>query len=247
MVSGRTRGKGKSGAVLARRKAALERAASRMAGQRREAEEAEAKRLRREAALDELVADFELAVEEEAAVVAEVEEEVARVRERGRVRINEARVAAARVVWAMGEAGETVAGCGQRLGVGVERVKELRRLARAGLAGEGSVSVAAGKVRGDVSGNAAVSRETAGGPGEGQQAGGGRGPGQVGVVSRGPGAASVAAPPVTAPVTPTPPVPVDAPARSAGPGVVSPGAPAGPSGAPGGGGGVRPGWPESSR
>lgn len=48
-----------------------------------------------------------------------------RVRARG-----EARVRAARVVVAMGGVGETVAGCGRRLGVSAERVKELRRLAR---------------------------------------------------------------------------------------------------------------------
>ncbi|RNF81165.1 hypothetical protein EEJ42_47000, partial [Streptomyces botrytidirepellens] len=138
MVAGsRTKGKGKNSEMLARRKAALERAALRVAEQRRAAEEAEAQRLRQEAAFDELVADFELAVEDERSVAAGVEEEVRRVRERGQVRIDEARVAAARVVLAMGEAGETVAGCGRRLGVGVERVKELRRLGREDLAGEG--------------------------------------------------------------------------------------------------------------
>ncbi|MGY5106656.1 hypothetical protein [Streptomyces sp. 900105245] len=133
-----SRSRGKNSEVLARRRAALERAASRMAEERRAAAQAEAERLRREAAFDELVADFELAVQDEQAVAAEVEEEVRRVRERGRLRIDEARVAAARVVWAMGEAGETVAGCGRRLGVGVERVKELRRLGREAAAGVGA-------------------------------------------------------------------------------------------------------------
>ncbi|MEU6106498.1 hypothetical protein [Streptomyces flaveolus] len=124
MAVSRTKGVGKSGGRLARRKAALERVAE----QRRAAAEAEAERLRREAAFDELVADFELAVEDEQAVVAAVEEEeVRRVRERGRVRVAEARAVAARIVVAMGDAGETVAGCGRRLGVGVERVRELRR------------------------------------------------------------------------------------------------------------------------
>ncbi len=61
-----------------------------------------------------------------------------RVRERGRVRIYEARVAAARVVLAMGEARETVAGCGRRLGVETEKVKELRRLGREAAAGAGA-------------------------------------------------------------------------------------------------------------
>ncbi|MFE0440106.1 hypothetical protein ACFW2K_34870 [Streptomyces nigra] len=129
-TSSRTTGKGKNSAMLARRKAALGRAAERMAERRRQAQEAEARRLRREAVFDELVADFELAVEDEAAAVAAVEEEIARVRERGQVRIGAAKVAAARIVLAMGEAGETMAGCALRLGVGVERVKELRRLAR---------------------------------------------------------------------------------------------------------------------
>ncbi|MEU7306300.1 hypothetical protein ABZ623_40250, partial [Streptomyces sp. NPDC007206] len=130
MAGSRSKSRGKSSEVLARRKAALERAASRMAEQRRAAAEAEAVRLRREAAFDELAADFELAVQDEQTVAAAVEEEVRRVRERGRLRIDEARLVAARVVLAMGEAGETVAGCGRRLGVGTERVKELRRLGR---------------------------------------------------------------------------------------------------------------------
>ncbi|WP_405968894.1 hypothetical protein OG613_49140 (plasmid) [Streptomyces sp. NBC_00015] len=141
VAESRTKGKGKANGMLARRKAALERAASRVAEQRRAAAEAEAARLRQEAAFDEMVADFELAVEDEQAVAAEVEEEVRRVRERGQVRIDEARMAAARVVVAMGK-DETVAGCGRRLGVGVERVKELRRLGREDLGGEGSDAVA---------------------------------------------------------------------------------------------------------
>lgn len=242
MASSRTKGKGKNSAVLTRRKAALERAAERMAERRRAAEEAEAQRLRQEAAFDELVADFELAVEDETAAAAEVEEEVARVRERGQVRIDAAKVAAARVVLAMGEAGETVAGCGLRLGVGVERVKELRRLGREDLAAGGSAS-APEKVKADatgktaVAGKAAVPQGTAGGE---QRRDGGGVPGQAGAVSPSGGAAPVAAPRVTAPAAP--PVPAAAP-----PGVPSTGVPAGPSGAPGGGGGARPGWPESSR
>ncbi|GJF24614.1 hypothetical protein SHO565_51780 [Streptomyces sp. HO565] len=127
VAESRTKGVGKSGGRLARRKTALERAAERVAEQRQAAAEAEAERLRREAAFDELVADFELAVEDEQAVVAAVEEEVRRVRERGRVRVAEARAVAARIVVAMGDAGESVAGCGRRLGVTVERVRELRR------------------------------------------------------------------------------------------------------------------------
>jgi hypothetical protein len=247
MASSRTKGQGKNSATLARRKAALERAAGRMAERRREAEEAEAQRLRQEAAFDELVADFELALEDETAAVAEVEEEIARVRERGQVRIDAAKVAAARVVLAMGEAGETVSGCGQRLGVGVERVKELRRLGREDLAAVGSES-APEKVKADapgktaVAGKATVPETAAGGPG-GEQRDGGRAPGKAGAVS-------VAAPPVTAPAAPPAlPVPPTAPARSvpaaAPPGVPSTGGPAGPSGAPGGGGGARSGWPES--
>ncbi|MEU5196072.1 hypothetical protein AB0G86_18780 [Streptomyces scabiei] len=254
-MSSRTRGKGKNSAVLARRKVALGRAAERMAERRRAAEEAEARRLRQEAEFDELVADFELAVEDETAAAAEVEEEIARVRERGQVRIDAARVAAARVVLAMGEAGETVAGCGHRLGVGVERVKELRRLGREDLAGGGSESVP-GRVKADatgkavVAGKAAVPQETAGGPGGEQRRAGGRVPGQVGAGSPDGGAAPVAAPPVTAP-----PASPAAPGRSVAPaaapgvasGVASTGVPAGRSGVPGGGGGARPGWPESSR
>ncbi|OEJ62710.1 hypothetical protein BGM19_01025 [Streptomyces agglomeratus] len=211
--------------MLARRKAALERAASRVAEQRRAAEEAEAERLRQEAAFDELVVDFELAVEDETSVAAEVEEEVRRVRERGQVRIDQARVAAARVVLAMSEAGETVAGCGRRLGVGVEKVKELRRLGREALAGEGA---------GTASEKAAAPQKAAaaGGPG-GEQRDGVRAAGPAGAV---PVAAPVAAPPVAPP--PAPPVaPRTAPtAPSAGPSV-------GPSQTPGpvGGGGARPG------
>ncbi|MFF8478698.1 hypothetical protein [Streptomyces sp. NPDC015414] len=220
--------------VLARRKAALERAAKRMAERRRVAAQAEAERLRREAAFDEWVADFELAVEDEAAVVAEVEEEVARVRERGQARIRAACVVAARVVWAMGEAGETVAGCGQRLGVGVERVKELRRLGREVMAAEDSAPAQAEALdmgKAAAPGKAAV-QETAGGLGGERGRVGGRGPERPGAVSRGSGAASVAAPPETAPAAP--------------PSVASLGAPAGSLGAPGGGG-ARWGWPESSR
>ncbi|WP_440581219.1 hypothetical protein [Streptomyces sp. PT19] len=230
MASSRTKGKGKTSGTLARRKAALERAASRVAEQRRAAAEAEAERLRKEAAFDELAADFELAVEDEQAVAAEVEEELRRVRERGQVRIDAARLEAARVVLAMGE-DETVAGCAQRLGVGVERIKELRRLGRERLAAEGS-EAALEKVKGDAQGKTAVPKETAGGSG-GEQRDGGGAPGRVGA-ARGGDVAPVAASPVTAP-----PVPPAAPARSgppaSAPGVSSPGVPAGPSGAPGGG------------
>ncbi|MFD8900534.1 hypothetical protein [Streptomyces ardesiacus] len=235
MASSRTKGKGKTSGMLARRKAALERAASRVAEQRRAAAEAEAERLRREAAFDELAADFELAVEDEQAVAAKVEEELRRVRERGQVRIDAARLEAARVVLAMGE-DETVAGCAQRLGVGVERVKELRRLGRERLAADGS-EAALEKVKGDAQGKTAVPEEAAGG----EQRDGGGARGRAGM-ARGGDMAPVAAPQVTA--SPASPV---APARSvppaSAPGVSSPGAPAGPSGAPGGG---RPGWPESS-
>ncbi|MGW1155973.1 hypothetical protein ACWD45_32415 [Streptomyces rubiginosohelvolus] len=236
VAASRSRGKGKTGGMLARRKAALERAALRMAEQRRAAEEAEAERLAREAAFDELVADFELAVEDERAVAAEVEEELRRVRERGRVRVDAARVEAARVVLAMGRE-ETVAGCAQRLGVGVERVKELRRLGRDALAEEEA---------GSESEKAAVPE--AGAAGGKQQGEGGRTAGAAGAAvpeaaaaggkqQRESGRAEGATPPVAAP-----PVPVRAPAV---PGV----APAGPlpvSG-PAGGGGAGPGWRESSR
>ncbi|MFI6278047.1 hypothetical protein [Streptomyces sp. NPDC050988] len=234
MAGSRTKGKGKNSEMLARRKAALGRAAERVAEQRRVAEEAEAERLRQEAAFDELVADFELAVEDEKAVAAEVEEEVRRVRERGQVRIDEARVAAARVVLAMGEAGETVAGCVRRLGVGVERVKELRRLGREDLAGEGSDPVPE-KAK-------ASGPEKAGGPGKAKVAAGGPGGEQrEGVRASAPGPTGGGAAPVSAPPVTAPPVPPAAP-------VSPPAAPsAGPSGAPGPAGGARPGWPQSSR
>lgn len=218
VAESRTRGKGRANGMLARRKAALERAASRVAEQRRAAAEAEAARLRQEAAFDELVADFELAVEDEQAVAAQVEEEVRLVRERGQVRIDEARVAAARVVLAMGKAGETVARCGRRLGVGVERVKELRRLGREYLGEEGSDAVS-GKVKTGA-------------------------PEQRGVVAKGPvvekakvaaAAADGGAAPVSAPPVEAAPPPAVVPVRPS----------AGPSEAPVGG--VRPGWPESSR
>ncbi|MFB6984595.1 hypothetical protein ACNPQN_32630 [Streptomyces sp. NPDC056297] len=236
MAGIRTKGKGKNN-ELARRRAALERAAERMAEQRRAAEEAEAERLRKEAAFDELAADFELAVEDERLVAAEVEEELRRVRERGQVRIDEARVAAARVVLAMGEAGETVAGCGRRLGVGAERIKELRRLGRENSAGEGSEG-APEKLKADTPEKATVPEKAAvGGPGGGQPRDGVRAPGQAGAVSRGGGAAAVATPPVTAPAAPAAPPRAVSPAS----------APAGPAGASGGVGGARPGWPESSR
>ncbi|MEU1596665.1 hypothetical protein ABZ468_28395 [Streptomyces sp. NPDC005708] len=123
-------GQSKRGTQLERRRKALELAASRVADQRREAEAAEAERLRREAELDDLAADFELARQDEDAVAAEVEAEVHRVRERGQERIRQARLVGARVVVAMGGKGETVAGCARRLGVGVDRIKELRRLGR---------------------------------------------------------------------------------------------------------------------
>jgi hypothetical protein len=211
--------------MLARRKAALERAASRVAEQRRAAEQAEAERLRQEAAFDELAADFELAVEDEQSVAAKVEEEVRLVRERGQVRIDAARVAAARVVLAMGEAGETVTGCGHRLGVGVERVKELRRLGREALAGEGAGT---------------APDKTAAAPQKAAASGGGQ---RDGVRAAGPaGAGPVVAPVAAPPVAPPPAPPVAAPTAPAAP-------PAGPLQMPGlvGGGGARPGWPESSR
>ncbi|MGZ2361685.1 hypothetical protein LRE75_34260 [Streptomyces sp. 372A] len=185
-MTSRTKGRGKNSSTLARRRAALERAAERMAEQRRAAEEAEAERLRREGAFDELVADFELAVQDEAAVAAEVEEEVTRVRERGRVRIDAARMAAARVVLAMGEARETVAGCAQRLGVGVDRVKDLRRLGREGAASEEGEVRAAEKT--------AAAQGRGGGTGGEQQRGGGRGPGRAGDRSGGAGAPLVTVP-----------------------------------------------------
>ncbi|MEV4868518.1 hypothetical protein [Streptomyces syringium] len=218
MATSRAKGKGQANGMLARRKAALERAASRVAEQRRAAQEAEAERLRQEAAYDELAADFELAVEDEQSVAAEVQEEVRRVRERGQVRIDAARVAAARVVLAMAEAGETVAGCGRRLGVGVERVKELRRLGREALAGEEA-------------GTASQKAAAAGG----ERRGGGRAAGPAGA---GPVAAPVTAPPV-APSAASPVVPRTPTAdASAGPSQTS---------GPVGGGAARPGWPEASR
>ncbi|MGC5266664.1 hypothetical protein ACPXCO_37255 [Streptomyces cyaneofuscatus] len=237
MAGNRTKGKGKTSEMLARRRAALERAAERMAAQRRAAEEAEAERQRQEAAFDELVADFELAVEEETLVAAELEEELRRVRERGQVRIDAAKVAAARVVLAMGKAGETVAGCGRRLGVGVERVKELRRLGREDSAEEDSEATPE-KVEADSPGTASVAEKESGpdkarpdGP-DGEQR---RAPGQAGAVARGGGTGPVAAPPVSAPAVP--PAPPTAP----------PTPPIGPSEVPGGAGGARPGWPEPSR
>ncbi|MFC9117887.1 hypothetical protein ACFTWN_31705 [Streptomyces sp. NPDC057092] len=216
VASSQARGKGKNSVMLARRKAALGRAAERMAERRREAQEAEAQRLRQEAAFDELVADFELAVEDEAAAVASVEEEIARVRERGQVRIGAARVAAARIVLAMGEAGETVAGCALRLGVGVERVKELRRLARED---QGTDGAAPGTGKAGAAGRAAARRETAGGPSGEQRLDDGRAAGQTGTAARGAGAAAVTAPPA----------PGSAQVRSASSGGPSTGAPAGPS------------------
>ncbi|MFD5079523.1 hypothetical protein [Streptomyces sp. NPDC058371] len=193
MAGSQTKGKGKASGMLARRKAALERAALRVAEQRQVAAEAEAERLRKEAAFDELVADFELAVEDETSVAAEVEEEVRRVRERGQVRINEARVVAARVVLAMGDAGETVAGCGRRLGVGVERVKELRRLGREDLAGEGSERAPGKENALEKMKAAKKAAEKAAG---GEQRDGVHAAGPAG---RSAGAAPVAAPPVSAP------------------------------------------------
>ncbi|OKJ81105.1 hypothetical protein AMK32_23275 [Streptomyces sp. CB01883] len=173
MVASRSRGKNSE--VLARRRAALERAAARMAEERRAAAQAGAERLRREAAFDELAADFELAVQDEQTVAAEVEEEVRRVRERGQARIDEARVAAARVVWAMDEAGETVAGCGRRMGVRTERVKELRRLGREATAGED-----AGESAGKGAGKATAGESTAGeGAGEASAEGLGKSAGKV--------------------------------------------------------------------
>ncbi|MGW3333100.1 hypothetical protein ACWDF9_21450 [Streptomyces rubiginosohelvolus] len=197
MAASRTRGKGKTGGMLGRRKAALERAALRMAEQRRAAAEAEAERLAREAAFDELAADFELAVDDERAVAAEVEEELRRVRERGQVRVDAARVQAARVVLAMGRE-ETVAGCAQRLGVGVERVKELRRLGREALAGE----EAGGKQ-----------------PGEGGRAAGSVVP-EAGAAGGAPAVVSPPAVPVMAPavpaVGPVGPLPVSGPVGGGG-------------------------------
>ncbi|MFE0773290.1 hypothetical protein [Streptomyces sp. NPDC058861] len=131
--------------LMARRKAALERAALRVAAEREAAARAEEERLAREAEFDELVADFELAREDEDQVAAEVEAELRLVRERGQARIQLVRLAAARVVVAMGDRGETVAGCARRLGVGSDRVKELRRLGREeGAEGAGEEAVGEG-------------------------------------------------------------------------------------------------------
>ncbi|MGI5133825.1 hypothetical protein [Streptomyces sp. CA-106110] len=122
--------KGRGRSELARRRQALELAASRVTKERQAAQAAETERLRRETEYDELAADFELARQDEDAVAAEVEAEVRRVRELGQERIRQARLVGARVVVAMGDKGETVAGCAHRLGVGVDRIKELRRLGR---------------------------------------------------------------------------------------------------------------------
>ncbi|MFE7777734.1 hypothetical protein ACFU5O_28310 [Streptomyces sp. NPDC057445] len=192
--------RGRGGKELARRKAALARAAGRMAQERQAAQRAEAERLRREARFDELAADFELAREDEEAVAAEVEEEVRRVRERGQVRIRAARLVGARVVVAMGEAGETAAGCSRRLGVGAERVKELRRLAReadAGADGGGDGGAAGGGKSGPGESGSGLVRDA--GPGRVERgAAADAGPGRVerGEVSAAVGAsvASVATP-----------------------------------------------------
>lgn len=135
--------------LVARRRAALERAAVRVAAEREAAARAEEERLAREAEFDELAADFELAREDEEQVAAEVEAELRLVRERGQVRIQQVRLVAARVVVAMGGRGETVAGCARRLGVGADRVKELRRLGREeGGGGEDGDPVVPDTVRG---------------------------------------------------------------------------------------------------
>ncbi|WP_326581619.1 hypothetical protein OIE69_44465 (plasmid) [Actinacidiphila glaucinigra] len=138
-------GKSRGAKDLARRRAALERVQARLAEERRAAEEAEQARRLREASLDELAADFELAQEDAGRIAEEVEAEVRRVRARGEERMRQARLQAAQVVVAMGEAGETVVACGRRLGVSAERVKELRRLAReaGGDGGPGVAGVAA--------------------------------------------------------------------------------------------------------
>ncbi len=238
----RIKGVGKSGGRLARRKAALERAAERVAEQRRAAAEAEAERLRREAAFDELVADFELAVEDEQAVVAAVEEEVRRVRERGRVRVAEARAVAARIVLAMGDAGESVAGCGRRLGVTVERVRELRRLGREAAAGEETAGPGAAAAAGEDAaagvGRAAAGEDTgpgaeksaareAGASAAGEKTGAGGGPRRDGGHSGG----SVGG--------------VRVPAPPPGAGAASGAGAAGGAGSSGSVGGARSGWPES--
>ncbi|WP_327309714.1 hypothetical protein OG730_41525 (plasmid) [Streptomyces sp. NBC_01298] len=163
--------------LMARRSAALERAAVRVAAEREAAARAEEERLAREAEFDELAADFELAREDEDQVAAEVEAELRLVRERGQARIQEVRLVAARVVVAMGDKGETVAGCARRLGVGAERVKELRRLGREeGGGGEDgdsdAVDTAGGVVTGQEAGgrrkaDGASTREREPGPGPG--------------------------------------------------------------------------------
>ncbi|MEV6653970.1 hypothetical protein [Streptomyces sp. NPDC051219] len=174
-----------------RHRAALERAAARVAEERRAAAQAEEERQRREAEFDELVADFELAREDEEVIAAEVEGELRRVRERGQARIHKAWVVAARVVVAMGVKGETVSGCSRRLGVGTDRVKELRRLGRETAAEAGAESGAAPE-SGRERQNAARAPEL-GGPTAGASAGR---PAPVRPV------AAVPAPPVVAPVAP---------------------------------------------
>ncbi|MFH8507879.1 hypothetical protein [Streptomyces flaveolus] len=247
MAESRTKGAGKSGGRLARRKAALERAAERVAEQRQAAAEAEAERLRREAAFDELVADFELAVEDERAVVAAVEEEVRLVRERGRVRVAEARAVAARIVVAMGDAGESVAGCGRRLGVGVERVRELRRLGRGVAAGE-PAGAAAAAGEGTVPGAEKSAVREVGASAAGEKTGAGGGPRRDGGHSGGSvGGVRVPAPPADAPsagaAAPSmaaPPPGVDT-AREAGAGGASGAGAAGGAGSSGSVGGARSG------
>ncbi|MFB7836197.1 hypothetical protein [Streptomyces sp. NPDC056056] len=198
--------------LMARRRAALERAAERVAAEREAAARAEEERLAREAEFDELAADFELAREDEDQVAAEVEAELRLVRERGQARIQQVRLAAARVVVAMGDRGETVAGCARRLGVGSDRVKELRRLGREegeqlGTGEGGGLAVADGEGEGREPGGrrkaAGAARERDPGPG----------PEVTG------GAAGVSAE-RGVPVTAAPPLPAGPPAS-------------GPSGAPG--------------
>ncbi|MFJ5635251.1 hypothetical protein ACIQF5_21770 [Streptomyces goshikiensis] len=190
--------------LMARRRAALERAASRVAAEREAAARAELERLAREAEFDELAADFELAREDEEQVAAEVEAELRLVRERGQARVQGVRLVAARVVVLMGDRGETVAGCARRLGVGADRVKELRRLGREEGAGEGGgLAIADGEGEGGEPGGRrkadGAARERDPGPVPGPEVAG--------------GAAGV-------PVTAAPPLPAGPPAS-------------GPSGAPG--------------
>ncbi|MFF3256998.1 hypothetical protein ACFYWP_39860 [Actinacidiphila glaucinigra] len=156
-MSGSSR-KSRTNGDVARRRAVLERVRSRVAEERRQVEEAEAARRRRESELEELAVDFELATQDVGRVAEEIEEQVRRVRARGEAQLRAARVRAARVVVAMGAVGETVAGCGRRLGVSAERVKELRRLAREDDAGDGEPG-GAGAGRGGGDGDGA---ETAG-------------------------------------------------------------------------------------